>query len=78
MITYCKSDYFANYDEVDKWVADWIASKNQNNRHNIQLLPKKWEKCVASEGKYFDLSVKYFVFEIIKVTRKTVVFNATP
>lgn len=47
--------HLKNYEEVQKWIADWIASKDRAFfRRGIQLLPEKWEKVVAAEGAYFD------------------------
>ena len=47
--------HFHNYSEVENWVAEWIDSKDRPFFHRgIQLLPEKWQKVIASEGKYFD------------------------
>jgi len=47
--------HFRNYEDVQKWIDEWIASKDQSfYRRGIYLLPKRWKKCIASEGKYFD------------------------
>ena len=47
--------HFHNYSEVENWVAEWIDSKDRPFfRRGIQLLPEKWQKVIASEGKYFD------------------------
>lgn len=46
--------HFANYEEVKKWIAEWIELKDkQFYRRGIQLLPERWEKIIGSEGKYF-------------------------
>ena len=47
--------HFRNYENVRKWIDEWIASKDQSSYcRRIHLLPQRWEKCVANEGKYFD------------------------
>lgn len=46
---------FKTYGEVRKWVDSFIAGKSALFfRRGIQLLPWKWQKCVESEGRYFD------------------------
>lgn len=46
---------FSNYEEVRKWIAEWISSKDQGfYRKGIQLLPERWSKVIESKGKYFD------------------------
>jgi len=46
--------YFSNYEEVQKWMDEWIASKDiAFYRRGITLLPEKWEK-VVENGNYFD------------------------
>ena len=50
-----ENTHFHNYSEVENWVAKWIDSKDRPFfRRGIQLLPEKWQKVIASEGKYFD------------------------
>lgn len=47
--------HFQNYEEVEKWVADWFASKNEKFYWDgIHMLPERCEKCVASDGQYFE------------------------
>ncbi|EGI68797.1 Mariner Mos1 transposase [Acromyrmex echinatior] len=47
--------HFHNYSEIENWVAEWIDSKDRLFfRRGIQLLSEKWQKVIASEGKYFD------------------------
>lgn len=46
---------FRNAEEVRKWIDDWIAAKPTSFfRHGIAMLPKRWEKVVENDGKYFD------------------------
>lgn len=46
--------HFRNYEDVRKWIDEWIASKDQSfYRSGIHLLLQRWEKCIASESKYF-------------------------
>ena len=47
--------HFRNYEDVQKWIVEWIVSKDQFfYRCGIHLLPQTWKKCITSEGKYFD------------------------
>jgi len=46
--------HLSSYEEVQKWVNEWIASKDTAfYRHGIALLLEKWEK-VENGGNYFD------------------------
>ena len=38
--------HFTSYENVRKWLDDWFASKKK--------LPDRWEKCIASDGQYFE------------------------
>lgn len=47
--------HFNSYEEVQKWLNEWIASKNEEFFwRGIHKLPERWERCVASEGNYFE------------------------
>lgn len=47
--------HFDSYKEVKNWLDEWFASKDdQIYWRGIHNLPNRWEKCVASEGKYFE------------------------
>jgi len=47
--------HFSNYEEVHKWMDEWIALKDTAfYRRGIALLSERLEKIVESEGKYFD------------------------
>ncbi|EFN87812.1 hypothetical protein EAI_12805, partial [Harpegnathos saltator] len=38
-----------------KWVSDGIASKDRSfYRRGIAMLPERWERVAANDGKYFD------------------------
>ncbi|EFN88609.1 Histone-lysine N-methyltransferase SETMAR, partial [Harpegnathos saltator] len=46
--------HFNNYEEIEKWLNEWVASKDESFfRHGMQQLPDRWEKIIASDGKYF-------------------------
>ncbi|EFN83668.1 Histone-lysine N-methyltransferase SETMAR, partial [Harpegnathos saltator] len=46
---------FTSYDSIQKWVNDWIVSKEiEFFTRGIRLLPERWAKVVASDGKYFE------------------------
>ncbi|KAG5321377.1 MOS1T transposase, partial [Pseudoatta argentina] len=45
---------FHSYEEVQKWIDSWIASKDMLFfRRGIHVLPERWSKVVESDGKYF-------------------------
>ena len=47
--------HFASYENVQKWLDDWFASKErQFFWRGIHQLPDRWEKCMASDGQYFE------------------------
>jgi len=48
--------HFDSYEDVRKWVLDeWFASKDKEFFwRGIHKLPERWEKCLVSEGKYFE------------------------
>lgn len=46
---------FDSYENVKKWVDDWIASKKAKFfRRRIRLLPERWAMVVANNGQYID------------------------
>lgn len=48
------NERFTSFEDIEKWVSDWIASKDEEFfRHGIRKLPERWEKVVVSDGKYF-------------------------
>ncbi|KAG5305782.1 MOS1T transposase, partial [Pseudoatta argentina] len=49
---------FHSYEEAQKWIDSWIASKDMSFfRRGIHVLPERWEKVVSSDGQYFKLNV---------------------
>ncbi|KAG5318890.1 MOS1T transposase, partial [Pseudoatta argentina] len=45
---------FHSYEEAQKWIDSWIASKDMSFfRRGIHVLPERWSKVVESVGKYF-------------------------
>jgi histone-lysine N-methyltransferase SETMAR len=50
-----KKQHFKTSEELENWVSEWFASKEENFYwRGIHKLPERWGKCVASEGKYFE------------------------
>ena len=46
---------FTSYENVWKWLDDWFTSKErQFFWRGIDQLPDRWEKCIASDGQYFE------------------------
>ncbi|KAG5325192.1 MOS1T transposase, partial [Pseudoatta argentina] len=42
---------FHSYEEAQKWIDSWIASKDMSFfRRGIHVLPERWEKVVSSDG----------------------------
>jgi len=59
------SHRFTSFAEIENWLQNWIASKNESFfRDGIQKLPETWERVVGSDGQYFTSSVHSFCFEI--------------
>ncbi|KAG5319173.1 MOS1T transposase, partial [Pseudoatta argentina] len=45
---------FHSYEEAQKWIDSWIASKDMSFfRRGIHVLPEIWSKVVERDGKYF-------------------------
>ena len=45
---------FTSSENIEKWVSDWIVSKDEEFfRLGTRKLPERWEKVVASDGQYF-------------------------
>ncbi|KAG5317534.1 MOS1T transposase, partial [Pseudoatta argentina] len=45
---------FHSYEEAQKWIDSWIASKDMSFfRRGIHVLPERWEKVVFNDGQYF-------------------------
>lgn len=48
-------EHFNNYEDVKKWLDDWFASKCERFFwEGIHNLKGKWEKCISSDGAYFE------------------------
>ncbi|UYV75351.1 hypothetical protein LAZ67_12003595 [Cordylochernes scorpioides] len=61
--------HFSNYDEVKKWIDEWITTKEPAFfRDGIRQLPERWEKVVAKHPAYSpDLAPSdYFLFGLQK------------
>ena len=43
--------HFRSYEETEKWVDSWIASKPTSF---FRKLPERWEKVVVSDGQHFE------------------------
>ena len=47
--------HFVSYEEVENWVTNWFASKDEQFYwRGIDKMPERWKKCVASDGQYFE------------------------
>lgn len=46
---------FNEFEDLVKWLDDWIASKTEDFFHRgIHKLPQRWKKVIEAEGKYFQ------------------------
>ena len=46
---------FFSYEDIEKWLDSWIASKDEHfYRNGIRALPERWAKDVANDGQYFE------------------------
>lgn len=49
------NQHFATFEAVEKWVTDFFASKpEQFYRDGIHQLPERWQRCIDSNGTYFE------------------------
>ncbi|EFN77462.1 Histone-lysine N-methyltransferase SETMAR, partial [Harpegnathos saltator] len=47
--------HLANFEEVQNWFDEWFLSKDASfYRRGIHVLLARWQKCVASKGRYFE------------------------
>ena len=47
--------HFDSYEEVENWVSDWFALKDEQFYwRGIHKLPERWSKCVENNGQYFE------------------------
>ena len=46
---------FGSFEEIEKCLDSWIASKDKHfYRNGIRALPERWEKVAANDGQYFE------------------------
>ena len=46
---------FRSYEDIEKWLDSWIASKDKHFYCNgIRAIPEKCEKVVANDRQYFE------------------------
>lgn len=45
---------FTSYENLRKWLDEWFAKKEDFFWRGIHKLPERWEKCIASNGQYFE------------------------
>ena len=47
--------HFDSYEEVENWMSDWFALKDEQFYwRGIHKLPERWSKCVENNGQYFE------------------------
>ena len=55
LITSCfEGCKFTSFAEIENWLQNWIAFKNELFRNEIRKLPERWEKVIDSDGQYFN------------------------
>jgi len=46
---------FDSYEDVKKWLDEWFTAKGEDFCwRGIHKLSERWEKCVTSNGAYFE------------------------
>ena len=56
---------FRSYEDIEKWLDSWIASKDERfYRNGIRALPEGWAKVVANDGQYFKSFICNHFFTI--------------
>ena len=56
---------FRLYEDIEKWLDSWIASKYEHfYRNGIRALPERRGKVVANDGQYFELFICNHFFTI--------------
>ena len=56
---------FRSYEDIEKWLDSWIASKDEHfYRNDIRALPERWAKVVANDGQYYELFICKHFFTI--------------
>ena len=46
---------FRSYEDIEKWLDSWIASKDEYfYRNGIRALPERWAKVVANDEQYLE------------------------
>ena len=47
--------HFDSYEEVENWVSDWFALKDEQFYwRGVHKLPERCSKCVENNGQYFE------------------------
>lgn len=47
--------HFKDFEEVQNWVSHWIAEKDEEFfKRGIRKLPERWQRCITSDGEYFE------------------------
>ncbi|EFN86434.1 Histone-lysine N-methyltransferase SETMAR, partial [Harpegnathos saltator] len=50
--------HLTNFEKVQNWLNEWFRSKGASFYcRGIHVLPERWQKCVASEGRYFEQTI---------------------
>ena len=48
-------EQFPLYEDIEKWLDSWIASKDEHFYRNvIRALPERWAKVLANDGQYLE------------------------
>jgi len=46
--------HFDSYEDVRKWLDEFVSKNEEFFWRGIHKLPERWEKCIVSEDKYFE------------------------
>ena len=56
---------FCSYEDIEKWLDSWIASKDEHfYRNGIRVLPERWAKVVANDNQSFEWFICNHFFTI--------------
>ena len=52
---------FRSYEDIEKCLDSWIASKDEHfYRDGIRALPERWAKVVANDGQYTEKQIRRY------------------
>ena len=71
MVHALAEQHFDSYEDVRKWLDEFVSKDEEFFWRGIHKLPERWEKCIVSEGKYFEICFCFLGKKCIFLTKKT-------